>query len=442
MPRIWHLIPIAVLLSLTWIPTASGQAGRGRQRARPDTLAVQADSLLDGRIQALERRLQELEDHLNRQQQQARLQSLRQRAQQRAQEARRGGPADTRTVRFTSQQRQLNALNPELSLSGDFMGFIRSPETSRFNDGREMTPAFAAGNRFWLREAEINIVAPLDPYTRGKFFFSLPSHEGISIEEAYMSWINLPTDLNLKIGYYRNEFGQLNRWHDHGLPQVDRPHVLQTFLGGETGLAGLGISANWVIPTLLSDVQELTVEFITGGDGISFSDDLKRGRVALGRLLNYWDITSNAYLELGLSGAYGNNDEFRLYETKLGGLDLSYKWVPAGRGRYRSFELRSEVIASWRDTPTGEVQSWGTYASIRNRFGARLLGSLRLDYTQLPADNGQNLQAIAATIEYWQSEFVFFRIQIDRIERTFADSENRLIFQTVWSMGPHKHEAY
>jgi hypothetical protein len=260
-----------------------------------------------------------------------------------------------------------------------------------------------------------------------------------------MSWINLPTDLNLKIGFYRNQFGQLNRWHDHGLPQVDRPHVLQAFLGGEGGLAGLGISANWVIPSPLSSVQELVVEFITGGDGISFSEDLRRGRVALARLQNYWDVTENSYLELGVSGALGHNDELRLYETTLGGLDLSYKWVPAGRAHYRTFELRSELIVSRRDTPVGEIERWGGYASMHNRFSARILGSLRFDYTQLPlpgyADE-DDMKAIAATIEYWQSEFVFFRIQVDRIERTFADSENRLILQTVWSMGPHKHEAY
>ena len=68
--------------------------------------------------------------------------------------------------------------------------------------------------------------------------------------------------------------------------------------------------------------------------------------------------------------------------------------------------------------------------------------SLRLDYTQLPEDADQNLQAIGATLDYWQSEFVVFRIQVDRINRTFGDSENRLLFQAIWAMGPHKHEAY
>jgi len=68
--------------------------------------------------------------------------------------------------------------------------------------------------------------------------------------------------------------------------------------------------------------------------------------------------------------------------------------------------------------------------------------SIRADYTRLPEDSSQNIRALVATLDYWQSEFVFFRVQIDRIERTFADSENRLLFQTVWSMGPHKHEAY
>ena len=97
---------------------------------------------------------------------------------------------------------------------------------------------------------------------------------------------------------------------------------------------------------------------------------------------------------------------------------------------------------SRRETPTGTVESLGAYASVQNRLSARLLTSFRLDYTQLPWDSDQNLKGAAVTLDYWQSEFVFFRLQLDRLERTFADSETRLFLQTVWSMGPHKHEAY
>lgn len=450
MPGALHIIPIVTCL--VWTTGTAGQIPPAGEPVQQGTATTQEDTLLVKRILELEARLAEFESRYNRQQRESAQQALRDRAQQMSQQRGRGqggrgaGGAgqDPRSVIFTSAQRQLNDLNPELSFSGNFMGWIRSPETAMAADGTTpLEPAFAEGNRFWLREAEISVIAPLDPYTRGKFFFGIPSDGGdFAIEEAYMNWINLPTDLNLKIGYFRNQFGQLNRWHDHALPQADRPHVLLTFLGGETGLVGLGASGNWVLPRLWSHVNEVTVEHITGGDGISFSDNLKNGRVTLGRMKNYWDLSANTYFELGLSGAYGYNDAENLYETRLAGLDINYKWVPAGRGHYRTFELRAEAITSLRETPTGNVQSWGGYVSVQNKLNARLWTSLRADYTQLPDDAGQNISALAFTLDYWQSEFVFFRIQIDRIERTFADNENRLLFQTVWSMGPHKHEAY
>jgi hypothetical protein len=411
--------------------------GQDEQQAVPDT------TRLEGKVTWLEQRLQALETLLNARQEEDRMESLRQRAAQRARGEDSGGPRESSPVRFQSAQRQMNQLNPEISMSGDFLGWIRSPETVRHSDGTDLEPAFAAGNRFWFREVELSVVAPLDPYTRGKFFLGIPSDGGgLAIEEAYMQWINLPTNLTLKIGYYRNQFGQLNRWHDHALPQADRPHVLQTFLGGETGLAGLGTSFEWVLPSLWSHVNDLTVEFISGGDGISFGDSFSRNRVILGRLKNYWDLSANTYLELGVSGATGHNDAGRQYATTLGGLDLNYKWVPAGREHYRTFEIRAEALSSWRETPTGDVQAWGGYLSFQNRLNARFVTSLRLDYTQLPEDAAQNLRAIGATLDYWQSEFVVFRIQIDRIERSFGDSENRLLFQANWAMGPHKHEAY
>lgn len=448
MPRLRLCIPLVIVLNLTWVSTGAGRTATGNVYAGQDTSTVASDSLLVKQIQELGMRLLALEEQFEQSQQEARMQTLRQRAQQRAQE-RDSGPRDARSVTFHSAQRQMSILNPEVSMSGDFLGWYRSPELptgpqfplSTGQDIDDFLNHYPTGNRFYLRDAEINVVAPLDPYTRGKFYLSMPSDGNLAVEEAYMTWINLPAGLNLKIGYYMNQFGQLNRWHEHALPQVDKPHVLSTFLGAN-GLSGLGISCNFLLPQLWSQVNELTLEYISGGDGVSFTGEGTRDRVTVARLKNYYDLSADTYLELGISGAYGNNDIDRLYETTLAGIDLNYKWLPTGRSKYRTFELRSEVIYGWRETPTGTVRAWGAYVSAQNRLTARILGGLRLDYTQLPWDSDHNLKAVAATLDYWQSEFVFFRLQIDTIKRTFADNESRLMLQVVWSMGPHKHEAY
>ena len=88
----------------------------------------------------------------------------------------------------------------------------------------------------FLREVEVALEAPLDPFTRGKTFISISKDE-ISIEEAYMEWLNLPLKMNLKIGIFYAEFGPLNRYHDHALPQFDRPRALVNLFSNK-GLGG------------------------------------------------------------------------------------------------------------------------------------------------------------------------------------------------------------
>ncbi len=449
MPRLRYVS--LTILAVVLLGPVSLQAQRqgslqSRRPAGRDTVTAVSDSLQTV-IAELTARLARLEEAIEARERAARLQSLRDRAQQRAAGSREE-TVDARSVTFYGRQRQMNQLNPEISMTGDFIGLARSPQsptgtTNPAWDGMDFADNLAflpTGNRFFLRAAELNVVAPLDPFTRGKFFLEIPGDGSLVVEEAYMQWV---AHTHLKIGLFRNQFGQLNRWHEHALPQVDRPHVLTTFFN-QDGLEGLGVSANWVLGNLWSDVNELTIEYVSGGDGISFAGGKGHDRVAVARLKNYYDLSGDTYLEIGLSGAQGANDTAGDYLSTVGGIDVNYRWTPAGRSHYRTFEVRVEALYSSQETALGTIDAWGGYISAQNRFGARILASVRLDYTQLPWDKDETIQGLAATLDFWQSEFVFFRLQVDTVKMSFADDDpiNRVILQTVWSMGPHKHEAY
>jgi hypothetical protein len=331
-------------------------------------------------------------------------------------------------------------LNPNFSVTGDFIGhFSDIDEDGHAADNHGH--GGVGGKRFLLREAEFHIISNLDPYTRAKLFLGVPGGGSMHIGEAYMEWLNLPLNLGLKIGKYRTQFGVLNRWHNHGLPQVDRPRVLTQFLG-EDGLSGFGVSANVLLPRLWSHVNELDAEVIYGGDGASFSSEGNRQWVALAHLKNYYDLTNNAYLELGFSGAYGHHDPAGDFRTILGGVDLTYKWVPAGRSKYRTFEFRNEFIISHREVLLQDVISFGIYSYLENRLNARWWTGIRFDYTQLPESNNEYLWGVSPHLTYRQSEFVFIRFQLSHFQKTYGKNENVIYLQSVWSMGPHKHEAY
>jgi hypothetical protein len=43
---------------------------------------------------------------------------------------------------------------------------------------------------------------------------------------------------------------------------------------------------------------------------------------------------------------------------------------------------------------------------------------------------------------WWESEFVYLRLEGQHHHDELAGSQNRLLLQVVFAMGPHKHETY
>ncbi len=343
---------------------------------------------------------------------------------------------------FRGGQRQLQALNPNISMTGDFFGSVSSGKSDvivndgDFTDGRNM---------FYMREAEFHIIAPLDPFTRGKFFLGIPGVGeyplSFMIGEAYMEWLNLPANMNLKIGLFNTQFGILNRWHDHGLPQVDRPRVL-TNLFSKNNFAGIGVGANFLLPRLWAHVNELDIEIVTGGDGVSF-DDANDNVIFVTHLKNYYDLSRDAYIEIGFSGANGYNDKKAGYRTTLVGLDITYKWAPVDRAHYRTVEFRNEFFYSHRNRKDGAIDRFGFYSYISNKLGRRFWIGIRAGYSELPTVVNKEYEwDITPYVDFWQSEFVMMRFQYSYTYRSYEENDHTFFIQTVWSMGPHKHEAY
>ncbi|MCE5252456.1 hypothetical protein LLG96_19820 [bacterium] len=443
MYKVWCIVCITLFLLLN-VPSGaqnkSAPPAASVSGTRTENTGIQEQKEYNGKITDLESRIEKLEKAQAAEKSESELENLLKEVQT----LKLSSQEQEQTVNrvFRGGERQQAQLNPEISLTGDFFGSYSSSdaafitETSDFTDGRD---------QFYLREAEFHIISPLDPFTRGKFFLGIPGTGKVSLSEmigeAYMEWLNLPGGLNLKVGKYNTQFGILNRWHDHGLPQVDRPHVL-TELFGTNNFGGIGIAGNFLLPKLWAHVNELDCEIITGGDGHAF-DTKYNNPIGVMHLKNYYDLSRDTYLEIGLSGAYGYNDKKNEYATKLADVDIAYKWVPAARSHYRTTELRGEFIVSQREGAGKDINRYGFYTYIRNKMGPSYWIGLRYGYTQLPMDPvKKNEWDITPSIDFWQSEFVMMRLQYSYTQRSFADNDHAVFLQSVWSMGPHKHEAY
>ncbi len=337
-------------------------------------------------------------------------------------------PTQVSDTTFSGGERTLQALNPEISVTGDFTG--------RLSDNR----ADSDFNRFNFDGFEMALQHPLDPFSMAKFFLTFEDGE-FGLEEGYISYEALPGKLGLKAGRFHSDFGKLNRYHKHALPWVDRDLATRTFFG-EEGLIGTGISLTWLPPKLpIAHTNELYFEVFDNDNDLVFSGRGFADPVFLGRVLSYYDLSENAYFEWGASAVTSHWDEARRNRSTVYGLDLSYRWQPLQRALYRSFELRGQLFYNDRqNSPGGDPL--GMFASGEYQLSRRWFAGLRYQYAEQPDDSSQSTHGFSPFLTFWQSEFVRIRGQYDFLDSNFGDQENRFFLQFTWSLGPHKHEAY
>src|SRR5205814_152485 len=235
------------------------------------------------------------------------------------------GRADTSgQTKFIGRERNQAQLNPEISVTGDVRASAQRPGIQRDN--------------FDPREFEVGFQSALDPYSSTKIFVSLENGE-VSVEEGYAYWTGLPGHIRFDIGKFRQQFGELNRWHLHALPETEYPAALRAYLGGD-GLAGTGISLYRAFGGL--GTHELTAQVTRSSPDALFGGS---GRPTyLLHLLNFWQLTRSAYMQIGATGLYGTDPDSSL-RTKVGGLDFRITWRPPAQALYREWTLRAELYA-------------------------------------------------------------------------------------------------
>ncbi len=346
---------------------------------------------------------------------------------------------------FRSGQRSQQALNPEISVTGDqFLQYVANKKNYR-EDAR--TGAY-------FRTLGLHIQSNLDPYSFAKIALEF-GPEGFGFGEAYMTWADFLPKTSLTVGKFRQQFGVVNRWHVHSLDQFDFPLALRTILGDE-GLNQIGLSFDWLMPSLTADANELTLQFTNGSNEHLFSGNNFLFPTVLAHLKNYYDLNKNTYLEFGLTGMVGMNNQKGyvngkdVYEptrwTKLAGADLTLSWEPLNQALYQGFTWRSEVYYADKELPANAtIKAFGGYSYFEYKFSEQWQGGLRLDFTQPFEQNnsGKYLYQIVPYVTWWQSHWVKLRLQYNYLDgNNISKPANTIRLQLVWAAGPHKHERY
>jgi hypothetical protein len=337
--------------------------------------------------------------------------------------------ADTAQQPSVLRSRNLAALNPEISVTGDVRLTARQPGPQEGN--------------VELREFQFSVQSALDPYSTAKVFFSLEEGE-VGLEEAYATWTGLPGAMRMELGRFRQQLGELNRWHLHALPESEYPLVLHEYFG-EEGLVGNGIGLYTTVPFHGPgrSVHEIFGQATMGSNEVLFAEGDRPSFLL--HLNNFWQINPATYFQLGGTGLWGRNPGEDL-ESSVYGANARVTWTPPGRGLYRSFTARAEAYGA-RQAFGGEGERrWGGFLSGTFKTSMRTYLGARVDWVEPLVGPRDPLWAIVPNVTVWQSEWVFLRAEwqhmsLPSLEGT-RSRENFFAVQVVWSLGPHKHETY
>ena len=446
--RIIRGVALAALIVLLAGPAVAQEP----DTPEPDTPTVEE---LQRQVEELTRQLQEVKKQLDvlvaeqvAHSEQSEIDHLRQAAA--AEAAREVGTEEVATgTEFSSGTRMQPQLNPELSVTGDI--FVLGGDNLK----TEMQP----------RHFELDLQAYLDPFTKMHVVFGyegahavweFDDHEGedhedghahdeeggFSLEEGYIAWLQLPGNTSLTVGRKRQQFGTLNRWHLHALPQTDYPWVIQESFGAH-GLAGTGFSVDWLMPKLWADTNELTVEIMNGDNEIAFAGSDWKKPTVLAFFKNYWDLSSSTYVEVDLTAMHGSADHDGDFDHDFLAVDLVYDWYPVGRELYRGFQLRGMVLKSWLDLEDGERRgAWGAYLYGEFKFARGWITGVRWDWVEDQREAGAEYWGLSPYLSFWQSEFVRLRGQYSYRNHNIYGTDHRYELQFTFAAGPHKHESY
>lgn len=315
-----------------------------------------------------------------------------------------------------------NYFNPSIALIGNFLAV----------GGHNPVENLPAAE---LRESELSLQAIIDPYARADVFLAF-GEEGVEVEEGYATFTALPAGLLVKAGRMRTAFGKINSLHLHNLPWPDQPLPIVNLLG-EEGWIGTGVSVAKLLP-IGNVFTEGTLQVFRGDAEGLFESERRSDLSYNGHYRVFADLTEAANLDVGLSYGFGPNGTAENAETRLAGLDLTYRWKPLQTGLYRSALFRGEVYRSRREQPEGNQTALGWYASCDYQLAKRWFVGARYEAAEHADDDSLRDTGAAGILTFWPSEFSQLRAELRRRHYSLTDeTANELLLQLQFAIGAH-----
>ncbi|MBI3328857.1 MAG: hypothetical protein HYZ81_19405 [Nitrospinae bacterium] len=343
--------------------------------------------------------------------------------------------------------RGIQSLNPDISIDGLFAAAASTEDDFErlFSGAHDPTQ-----RGFTLQNLELTLSGAVDPYFRGDvhlvYQIDRKGESTMEVEEAYLTSLSLPYNLQLKAGQFFTQFGRLNPTHPHTWDFADQPLVNGRMFGGD-GLRNPGMQFSYLLPlpfymeamTTVQDSQgETAFSFrSTPGEEELFGRPLRERKVRglddmlwVPRLRTSFNLSDTQTLLLGTSVAAGPNASGLHTRTNIYGLDLYWRWKPLDNfngwpflsfqteGMFREYQAGRVLDEMSGDLllPRRTLNDWGMYAQILWGFFPRWVAGMRFDYVEGNGDarddpHRDRRLRYSPNITFYPSEFSKWRLQ-------------------------------
>ena len=363
-------------------------------------------------------------------------------------------------------------INPDISLIGTFDTYTNFIEDSP-DYGKLI---------FDVPSFELFIDGYLNPYARAAANISFEDG-AFGVEELYAQILRgLPLDMQIKAGKYLLGFGKLNTVHPHAWPFIDRPLWQQIYFSDE-GFNDIGLDVNFILPTEnfyssldLGAYTGNSMAINTAGEDADPYEVRGNNLIFVGRLGSFFSLNDFNFLDVGLSGSFGNYAKSSFYipdsigypqqmlKYFYGGIDFKYKYKPDG---YTSLVIQGEGILNNRDVIRGTeskpvvetITTYGAFIYLDYQFIKQFSIGAKYDFTfgvigddysasTLSNDGSNKTSGIEGWIGYYPvEETLAFRLSTQYLFFNLADNmtkdgETTITLQMIFSLGPHKAHQF
>jgi hypothetical protein len=346
------------------------------------------------------------------------------------------------TVRVEQVEKSVQAVQSAPSALNPSIGMVLDATAEHRSQG---------GGDFNFRAAEFGVAASVDPFARAYSFFT-GSKDGFEVEEAAAITTSLPWNLTAKGGRFFADFGRFAKIHDHELPFVNRPLVLDRMFDGES--QGDGVEVAYLFPTPFFLRATVGGYNRIGAENERLDNNKSRSWsrfTYLGRLATYFDLTDNQSIEVGGSTAY--TPSLRLNGDPIGGdrilsgIDVTYRYQPLSSAVYQGVTWGSEFFANSERIPFEDVakrrQSYGAYSYAEMKLNKSWSTGFLFDYAPSLEKPGLKTIGYSPYVTWNLSEFNRLRFQFthadDRVREDKSERGNQFFLQWTTVIGAHTH---